>query len=243
MQTRRFRIFLLVAIGICLCNALVARSLVAPTPDRSQIGVYLNPDSGRFWSRDVFEGIPTDPLSLHKYLYGEADAVNLLDPSGFLSLAEIKTVEGIGAELRKDLDRGKGPLARRSIKRLTCKVFAKSLEVAVKSWGKNHHPIPQFLGGAAKQELLVLDPQIHRLFHVVLNLILKDAGAPLGGLGGPGNSSKAWLKVLQKGEFGQKVAFGALIAAAEIVDERCKTQIRPAVIEALKNDQFKNFDF
>jgi RHS repeat-associated protein len=34
---------------------------------------YLNPDSGRFWSMDSYEGRGRDPLSLHKYLYANAN--------------------------------------------------------------------------------------------------------------------------------------------------------------------------
>jgi RHS repeat-associated protein len=43
---------------------------------------YLNPNTGRFWTRDSFEGNNQDPLSLHKYLYGWDNPVNNVDPSG-----------------------------------------------------------------------------------------------------------------------------------------------------------------
>ena len=43
---------------------------------------YLNPDAGRFWSMDDYEGSNRDPASLHKYLYGHAAPVNFSDPSG-----------------------------------------------------------------------------------------------------------------------------------------------------------------
>jgi RHS repeat-associated protein len=43
---------------------------------------YLNPDSGRFWTMDSYEGKNTDPASLHKYLYAQADPVMSRDPSG-----------------------------------------------------------------------------------------------------------------------------------------------------------------
>jgi len=43
---------------------------------------YLNTGTGRFWTRDSWEGNQSDPLSLHKYLYCHADPVNGVDRSG-----------------------------------------------------------------------------------------------------------------------------------------------------------------
>ena len=43
---------------------------------------YYNPIAGRFMSRDPEDGIPTDPVSLHKYIYAGGDPVNAFDPSG-----------------------------------------------------------------------------------------------------------------------------------------------------------------
>jgi len=43
---------------------------------------YYNPSTGRFLSRDPLDGDPTDPQSLHKYLYAGGDPVNRIDPSG-----------------------------------------------------------------------------------------------------------------------------------------------------------------
>ncbi len=43
---------------------------------------YLNPNTGRFWTMDSYEGSPSDPLSLHKYLYVHGNPVNGVDPSG-----------------------------------------------------------------------------------------------------------------------------------------------------------------
>ena len=56
------------------------------------------PSTGRFWSQDTFEGIQTEPLSLHKYLYVHGDPVNRIDPSGNMSLIEVG-VTAIRAEL------------------------------------------------------------------------------------------------------------------------------------------------
>ena len=43
---------------------------------------YLNSTEGRFSAMDTDEGNDVDPLSLHKYLFSEADPVNNADPSG-----------------------------------------------------------------------------------------------------------------------------------------------------------------
>jgi RHS repeat-associated protein len=43
---------------------------------------YLNTSTGRFWTMDKLEGDDNDPLSLHKYVYADANPVDNLDPSG-----------------------------------------------------------------------------------------------------------------------------------------------------------------
>jgi RHS repeat-associated protein len=53
---------------------------------------YMNPNAGRFWTMDFFEGIHAEPLSLHKYLYCHADPVNNWDSSGYSPLREKLTV-------------------------------------------------------------------------------------------------------------------------------------------------------
>ena len=43
---------------------------------------WLNPNTGRFQTRDTYEGDQEEPLSLHKYLYCQGNPVNGTDPSG-----------------------------------------------------------------------------------------------------------------------------------------------------------------
>jgi RHS repeat-associated protein len=43
---------------------------------------YLNPNEGRFISRDPFMGFNSDPRSLHKYLYADNNPINMVDPIG-----------------------------------------------------------------------------------------------------------------------------------------------------------------
>ena len=56
---------------------------------------YQNTDTGRFWTMDSYEGMNSDPLTLHKYLYANDDPANSYDPSGNLSLVELTGVEEI----------------------------------------------------------------------------------------------------------------------------------------------------
>jgi RHS repeat-associated protein len=54
---------------------------------------YYNPNTGRFLSRDPEDGVPTDPKTLHKYLYAGGDPVNAIDPTG-----RVDVIESIFAE-------------------------------------------------------------------------------------------------------------------------------------------------
>lgn len=50
---------------------------------------YYNPTLGRFHTMDTWQGNSADPITLHKYLYANANPVMLLDPSGTNSIGEI----------------------------------------------------------------------------------------------------------------------------------------------------------
>ena len=58
---------------------------------------YMDPNSGRFWTRDTDEGDQEDPLSIHKYLYCEGNPINGRDPSGHELLTAIAVAITIGA--------------------------------------------------------------------------------------------------------------------------------------------------
>ena len=70
---------------ILLVPALACAANTRPH-DLTQRARWLNPNTGRFWSMDSYAGKNEDPLSLHKYLYCQANTINLVDPSGFFSL-------------------------------------------------------------------------------------------------------------------------------------------------------------
>lgn len=46
-------------------------------------------------------GVATDPVTLHKYLYANANSISYVDPSGLLSLSELNSVPSIIGRLSK----------------------------------------------------------------------------------------------------------------------------------------------
>jgi RHS repeat-associated protein len=62
---------------------------------------YYNPATGRFLSRDPEDGLPTDPASLHKYLYANGDPVNKIDPRGHGALDEDEDLEALDTAAMK----------------------------------------------------------------------------------------------------------------------------------------------
>jgi RHS repeat-associated protein len=61
---------------------------------------YAEPNRGRFWTPDSFEGFASDPASLHRYTFNQNDPVNRLDPSGHVSLAETFAVSTLAPLVR-----------------------------------------------------------------------------------------------------------------------------------------------
>ena len=60
---------------------------------------YYDSRSGRFTRRDTYEGSLSDPISLHKYLYGNANPVTYTDPSGLFSAGEAQAAADIANTL------------------------------------------------------------------------------------------------------------------------------------------------
>jgi RHS repeat-associated protein len=62
----------------------------------------MNPLTGRLRSMDRYQGSQSDPLSLHKCLYANADPANNIDPSGdTATLAEVGSVNAIIGDLAR----------------------------------------------------------------------------------------------------------------------------------------------
>ena len=56
---------------------------------------FYNQATGRFWNADTYEGDNADPVSLHRYLYSNANPTAFTDPSGNFSLGEMTMAAGI----------------------------------------------------------------------------------------------------------------------------------------------------
>lgn len=48
---------------------------------------------------DVWEGLGYDPVSLHKYLYANADPISFVDPLGYFNIKQVLIASLISAEL------------------------------------------------------------------------------------------------------------------------------------------------
>ena len=62
---------------------------------------YYDQREGRFWTMDTFEGEEETALSLHKYLYSEADPADSLDPSGLTPIANLLLGQKVHAKIAK----------------------------------------------------------------------------------------------------------------------------------------------
>ena len=60
---------------------------------------YMNPGTGTFISMDSYQGDLYEPVTLHKYLYANANPIKYSDPSGMFSLAESAAVNAISEVL------------------------------------------------------------------------------------------------------------------------------------------------
>ena len=60
---------------------------------------YYDPNTGRFISRDAFEGFIIDPLSQNRYLYAHANPVTYTDPSGYFSIGNVSASKAIKSTL------------------------------------------------------------------------------------------------------------------------------------------------
>ncbi|MDE7156492.1 MAG: hypothetical protein K2O02_00730 [Lachnospiraceae bacterium] len=60
---------------------------------------YMNPQTGTFISMDSYAGTLDSPVSLHKYLYANANPVMYSDPTGYFSLSELSVAQAVNRVL------------------------------------------------------------------------------------------------------------------------------------------------
>ena len=60
---------------------------------------YYNPAIGRFPTMDTYAGRMFEPMTLHKYLYANANSPNMIDPSGRVSIAELTIANNVAGFL------------------------------------------------------------------------------------------------------------------------------------------------
>ena len=79
---------------------------------------WMNPQTGRFISMDLFEGVRKSPLSLNKYIYANSDPVNVVDPSGYFGLISLS----LGSDFSMSLNVGRVQTGRIIVKKIGCEL-------------------------------------------------------------------------------------------------------------------------
>ncbi len=92
---------------------------------------------------------------------------------------------------------------------------------------QGHHPIPKFLGGNQKQNLITLAKDPHVEFHNQLNSSLKDLFGMRGS--GPGGGAADWQQFMTRNPGAQRQALDAVLNSARSVDAKYGTQLTSAV--------------
>ncbi len=171
---------------------------------------YLNVATGRFWSMDTYEGVPSDPASIHKYLYANANPLSFSDPSGNTPILSLLG----GSVLSNLIDRMATVRSVRAFRRVTgmlCKV-GKTLVM----------PYNQMIKTLGR----ILPFERHHIFKhesmvdLLLNGYTKGLGFAIPLLGGnsmPGtphfNATAYQRRVAKLNWPASRVAYGALLAA------------------------------
>ena len=71
---------------------------------------YYDQGVGRFTQMDTWMGRNHDPITLHKYLYANADPINNIDPSGHFSLGSTGAANSIVGTLSTIAQQASGSL-------------------------------------------------------------------------------------------------------------------------------------
>lgn len=203
---------------------------------------YLDSNSGRFWSMDSFEGSTGEPLSLHKYLFADANPITYSDPSGHFSIVELVTVQFVQKVMR-------GMAQVNRIKQINQirKILCRPVDDVI--WDA-HHLVPLFMGGAGSRSksktqdfkdgwTLAMDPASHRGLHTIIRILLKFGGMPASN-----TKASKWDEALQNKKKTPEDAMQVLLDAARIADVVCKGSpgyktLAPKLRTSMKRHGFK----
>ncbi|MCP4769414.1 MAG: hypothetical protein GY875_24545 [Gammaproteobacteria bacterium] len=134
--------------------------------------------SARFTQMDTWYGKPCNPITLNKYAYADSNPISGTDPSGHFTIGNLMSGLNGGGRLARSATgtfarfsvRGKGGVA----KKIGCFIGTAYIKKQYIGDGNHgHHTIPKNLGGNSDQALLFLPAETHKMFHFVLDVILK----------------------------------------------------------------------
>jgi hypothetical protein len=195
----------------------------------------LDSDSGRFWTKDGFEGWLLDPRTLHKYVYTHADPINGTDPGGNFEF----TIGGLSltSKISSEEDAQDAQRAKRNYNWARRGLCAGGAIGVVNM----HHALPWFLGGRDQESNLIPIPsQEHAAFHQMLHWALRAAMLP-------GTAADATYEELFKeagGKLERELVHKIVLAVSEEFDKKCYQylgyKITPVVQKQIDN---KEWDF
>lgn len=162
---------------------------------------WMDPENGRFIRTDSWPGLIRHPITLHKYLYADADPANKIDPSGRMSMASVSIGISINVSLGSIARYGAAalmasllyPVADAAINSLRPTIWhiivynkiahqvpaaaiaaaQDAMRRASRSPGpQDHHTIPMYLCGHKDQAFSKVTFPEHRFIHTGLGFVL-----------------------------------------------------------------------
>jgi RHS repeat-associated protein len=188
------------------------------------------PGIGRFVSSDPVSGMTTRPSSLNRYAYAANDPLWFVDPSGlFIGLVSI-SFDTVSSSYARASDAKRGYDTFNSIRNSLCK----GIDAIGDATPDLHHLVPKYAGGKVKQDLMELDPGIHRSLHNLMQMAFVANGFPFANKG-----RKAVEKFLQANPGKADLRAKVILDVVGYMDDMCTgvrgyDKIQPKVDSILK---------
>jgi RHS repeat-associated protein len=209
-----------------------------PTLDQYYLRArYYDPSQGRFTQMDEWDGKACTPITLNKYIYGNADPVSFVDPSGNIGLMLVSmpiTASPAYNFRRQELRNS----AAKTIKMLRSICRSASNVVNTLTKPARHHVIPKFLGGKKQWDpelLLRMETAVHQRLHTLLDIGLKLNGLPGGRDGMPGGATKYYERIYSKNPGARKDVYKILLKVGEIFDHSCPGNPGGSLVNKIKS--------